>query len=129
MEFLYVLGFMILLLTAYSAILLTLYAEMKDSQNRLTVQKYVELIAMEINQAALSSSGYSSNITLPERTEGFNYTLYISSDQNMISLDTGEYTASASLETGQPRRRIEIVRWNYGGVQIIEKVGETVVVK
>jgi len=65
--------------------------EVNYYQTGLEVDDILDTASEKINTAWLEGHGFTTNLTLPEKLAGFNYTLNISGNYLVLTLETTQY--------------------------------------
>jgi hypothetical protein len=66
--------------------------EIKLSQADMEVENVLETVAGKINTVWMSGDGFSTNLTLPEKVAGMNYSIYVKSNYIILSTPYKNYT-------------------------------------
>jgi hypothetical protein len=93
-----------------------------QAQLELESNKVLGTVTDRINTVYLEGDGFRTNVTLPERIMGFNYTLYINSNQVLLYLRSTLFIKNILTDnvTGELANGINVIENDNGRIVIKE---------
>jgi len=90
-EFIFIFGILLSVLTLGMWVSLNKTREVNRYQVKLEVDYVLTTVAEKINTVWLEGEGFSTNVTIPETVTGKVYTLNMTSNYIILTLETNEY--------------------------------------
>ena len=92
MEFIALFMILLLALVVISTVSYTQLHSVDRYQTDLEVEKVMNELVLKLNTAFLQGDGYFTNVTLPEKIIGAEYTIEINQNQLILEVESSSYT-------------------------------------
>ncbi len=126
LEFMNIFILFFLLVSIFSAIFIKNYGDLQEENARMQARNLASMIGEEVNKVWKAGSGFSTNMTMPEKIAGYDYSITVNSSAHVLELNTSNgFVAFSTIIPSS----VEVIQWRKGGNQLFENVGGTVVVK